>query len=58
MDGFIKVHVTAQGFDLVCWQHVVGGTVTGFVDTNSQPVSMPEVYECVVVDRNLYPSPV
>lgn len=58
MDGFIKVQVTYVGGEFVCWQHVVGGTVVGFVDAGNQPVAMPDVYECAVLDRNLKPSPV
>lgn len=44
MNGFILIHVRADGLDLDCYQRIVDGVVTEMVDAAGQAVVLPDAY--------------
>lgn len=49
MNGFIKVRIMSAGTYFDCWQHVQDGNVVGYVDTDSNPVTLPQPHEAMVL---------
>lgn len=53
MTGYIQIHVSGQGVELDCWQHVVDGNVVAIVDGTGQPASLPDPYFSACVTGEL-----
>ena len=65
VDGLYKVRIMADtitnsaatGRYIDCWQNVVNGEVTGYVDAALKNVKLPDVHEAVVLDPDLLIAP-
>lgn len=44
MNGYILIHVTGDGTDLNCYQHIIDGYVVAMVDAAGAPVTLPDPY--------------